>query len=174
MKIIILLAISLLIIIAVNITPNAGLYTTITPKLITKSYGAQYVANSYTEVKNSHIYIDELYKLQQVTHFLVTNLYLPPYPSYQSFIKITRNLNKTITPTCLYFDELVSTTGKLKSRFKQDAIHCKNSLEGMPVVLLDLQQGKYSHIQLEHQKISIINNHLLNKLDGYEDSYVLN
>lgn len=169
-----LLAASLFIILIITFATNQSDFTSNTVKLVSTSSNTEYLLDTHADVKSSRIYIDEIYKLQQYTDLLVNKLYLPPYPSYQSFIKIKRNLNKTITPTCLYFDELMLTTRKLKSPFKQDAMHCKNALDSMLVVLFDLQQGKHSQIKLMHQKISIINNHLVNQLKGYEDLYVVN
>jgi hypothetical protein len=169
-----LLAASLFIILTIAFATNESDFTSNTVKLVSTSSNTEHLLDTHADVKSSRIYMDEIYKLQQYTDLLVNKLYLPPYPSYQSFIKIKRNLNKTITPTCLYFDELMLITGKLKSPFKHDAMHCKNALDSMLVVLLDLQQGKHSQIKLEHQKVSIINNHLVNQLKGYEDLYVVN
>jgi hypothetical protein len=174
MKNISLLVASLFIIVTITFATNESNFASNTFKLVSNSSNTEYLSDTHTEVRNSRIYIDEIYKLQQYTDLLVNKLYLPPYPSFQSFIKIKRNLNKTITPTCHYFDQLMLTTGKLKSPFKHDAIHCKNALESLLVVLRDLQQGKHSQIKLEHQKLSIINNQLVNQLKDYEDLYVVN
>jgi hypothetical protein len=178
MKNISLLAASLFIILTITFATNESNFASNTFKLVSNSSNTEYLLDTHAQVRNSRIYIDEIYKLQQYTDLLVNKLYLPPYPSFQSFIKIKRNLNKTITPTCHYFDQLMLTTGKLKSPFKHDAIHCKNALESLLVVLRDLQQGKHSQIKLEHQKLSIINNQLVNQLvnqlKDYEDLYVVN
>ena len=62
----------------------------------------------------------------------------------------------------------------MKSPFRHNVIHCNDSLESMLIVLLDLQQGEYEQIKLEHEKISIINSHLINQLKGFESLYVFN
>ena len=120
------------------------------------------------EVK-PRVYIDEVYKLQQLAQQLVDYKYLPPYSSYEVFSRIKENLAIAIEPTCYYFDELVRTTGNLNSPHREQAIRCSDTVLSMTTVLFDIRDGDFSAIQEQRMKLIIINDYLVKQLDDYRN-----
>jgi hypothetical protein len=122
------------------------------------------------EETKPRVYIDEVYKLQELTQQLVDYKYNPPYIKYKQFSRIKENLAIGIEPTCNYFDELVRTTGESQSQYREDAIRCSNTVLSMTAVLLDLKDGNHKSIREQRGKIVIINDYLIKQLDEYRNT----
>lgn len=146
---------------------NDNLLNTKSPTFLNnviKLFGA---TNSQNSIQDSQEYKDEIYKLQQLTHLLVHKLYVPPYPSYKTFLHINKNLHDTIKPTCLYFKQLMQTAQD-KTPYKKDMTHCRNSLTSMDTVLRNLQHNTHNHIADVRAQMSKINHQLINQLHNYK------
>lgn len=122
------------------------------------------------EESTPRVYIDEVYKLQQLTQQLVDYKYKPPYSSYEVFARIKENLAIAIEPTCNYFDELVRTTGNLNSPHREQAIRCSDTVLSMTAVLYDIRDNDHHSIQKQRKKLIIINNFLVKHLDEYRSA----
>lgn len=116
------------------------------------------------------VYINELLKLQELTQQLVDYKYQPQYSSYETFARIKENLAIAIEPTCNYFDELMRTTGNMKSPHLDDSIRCSDTVLSMTAVMFDLRDGDHKAIKAQRESISIINDHLVNQLDEYRNT----
>lgn len=116
------------------------------------------------------VYIDEVFKLQQLTQQLVDYKYQPPYSSYKTFAKIKKNLAISIEPTCAYFDELVTATGNNNSPHREQAIRCSDTVFSMTTVMLDIRGGDYNAIAEQRKKLITINTNLLNQLEEYKQT----
>lgn len=122
------------------------------------------------EESTPRVYIDEVYKLQQLTEQLINYTYVAPYPSFKQFAQVKKNLERNIEPTCNYLKELVNTTGHYKSEYQDESLGCADTIFSMMVVLFDIRDGDYNSIKEQREKLIMINANLVKQLDKYKNT----
>lgn len=128
------------------------------------------ISDYQSTLQKEPVYIDEVYKLQQFTDQLINSLYQAPYPSFERFGQIKKNLEANIKPTCDYFNHLKETTGNVKSEYFDEAQGCSLAVLSMMTVLFDIRDGDEASIQEQRQRLIPIYNNLKNQVDKYRES----
>lgn len=136
---------------------------TIEEKIVEQTSSTQVISKE----NKPRVYIDEIYKLQQLTEQLVNSTYKQPYSTFERFAIIKKNLERKIEPTCNYFDELVKTTGNYTSPHRDENINCKDTVLSMMVVLFDIRENDHISIEEQRQKVLVINNNLKVKIEQF-------